>query len=148
MKTLLTRIALVVLALLLAAQLVPVERTNPPVKLELQAQAEVRAVLEGSCFDCHSNQTQWPWYSHVAPISWFVIRHVSHARDNLNLTEWSLMDVEAQLYLLGEMREQIEEGNMPLDSYLLVHWNARLSDDERDMLLAWIDEEVSLLAGL
>lgn len=147
MKRLLTITALTLPVLLLAAQLVPVERTNPPAKLEIPAQAEVGAVLQRSCYDCHSNHTRWPWYAHVAPISWFVTRHVSHGRENLNLTEWPLMDVEAQLFLLGEMKEQVEARNMPLDSYLLVHWSARLSDDERDLLLAWIDEEVSLLSG-
>ena len=87
MKKLLTRFALVLLVLLLAAQLVPVERTNPPVKSEILAPTDVQAVLERSCFYCHSNRTRWPWYSRVAPASWFVARHVREAREDLNLTE-------------------------------------------------------------
>lgn len=145
MKKLLTRFALVLLVLLLAAQLVPVERTNPPAKSEILAPIEVQAVLERSCFDCHSNKTRWPWYSRVAPASWFVARHVREAREDLNLTEWPLMDAEAQQFFLGEMRKQLEAGNMPLDSYLLLHWGARLNDTERELLLTWIDEEISLL---
>ena len=147
MKKLLSRAALVVLVLLLAIQLVPVERTNPKSKLEIPAPAEVRAVFERSCYDCHSNRTRWPWYSYVAPASWFVIRHVKDAREDLNLTEWPMLDFEAQLFYLGEMRKQIEEENMPLDSYLLLHWGARLSDTERGLLLDWIDEEVGLLSN-
>jgi hypothetical protein len=146
MKRLLTRIALSVLVLLLAAQLVPIERTNPPAKLEIPAPAEVGRVLERSCYDCHSNRTQWPWYSYVAPASWFVIRHVRDARENLNLTEWPLMDIEGQLFFLGEMKKQIAADKMPLDSYLLLHWGARLSDTDRSLLLAWIDEEIGLLS--
>lgn len=146
MKKLFTRAALAFLVLLLGAQLVPVERTNPPSKLEILAPADVRALLERSCFDCHSNFTRWPWYSYVAPASWFVIGHVRDARKDLNLTEWPLMDVEAQQFYLGEMKEQIKGGTMPLDSYLLLHWDARLSDAEREMLVGWIDEEVGLLS--
>jgi hypothetical protein len=146
MKKLLTRVVLVVLVLLLAIQLIPVERTNPPVKLEIPAPAEAHALLERSCYDCHSNRTRWPWYSYVAPASWFVIRHVRDGRKDLNMTEWPLMDTEAQLFFLGEMKKQLEERNMPLESYLLLHWGARLGDAERDALLAWIDEEIVLLS--
>lgn len=147
MKKLLTRIALVIFALLLAIQLIPVDRDNPPGKLQIPAPAEVSALLERSCFDCHSNDTRWPWYSYVAPASWFVARHVHDARADLNLTEWPLMDIEAQQFFLGEMKKQLEQKNMPLDSYLLLHWGARLSDAERELLLVWIDEEISLLSN-
>ncbi len=141
-----TRIALVVVTLLLAAQLVPVERTNPPATVEILAPSEVHAVLRRSCYDCHSNRTRWPWYARVAPASWFVTRHVRRGRSNLNLTEWPFLDGQAQQFFLGEMRKQISERTMPLDSYLLLHWGARLSDAERSLLLDWIDEEIGLLS--
>jgi len=146
MKKLLRRIALALLVLLLAAQLVPIERPNPPAKLEIPAPAEVGRVLERSCYDCHSNRTQWPWYSYVAPASWFVVRHVRDAREDLNLTEWPLMDIDGQLFFLGEMRKQIAADKMPLYSYRLLHWGARLSNADRTLLLAWIDEEIGLLS--
>ena len=147
MKKLLKGIALGALVLLLAVQLVPVERSNPPAKVEISAPAEVRTLLERSCFDCHSNHTRWPWYSYVAPVSWFVAKHVHDGRDDLNLTEWPLMDTEKQLFFLGEMKDKIKSRKMPLKSYLLVHWGARLSDEERSQLILWIDGEVSLLSG-
>lgn len=146
MKKLLVRLALVALLVLAAIQLIPVDRSNPPAKLEIPAPPEVRAVLERSCYDCHSNHTRWPWYSYMAPASWFVIRHVRDAREDLNMTEWPLLDVEGQLFFFGEMKKQIAEKNMPLESYLLLHWGSRLSAAERDLLLAWIDEEISLLS--
>ena len=147
MKKLLTRIVLAVLILLLAAQVIPVERDNPPAKLEIPAPTEVREMLERSCYDCHSNRTQWPWYSRVAPTSWFVASHVRDGQENLNLTEWPLLDVEAQQFFLGEMKEQIKLQKMPLGSYLILHWDARLSDSERALLVNWIDEEVALLSA-
>jgi hypothetical protein len=134
--------------LLAAAQFVPVERVNPPVKLEILAPPEVKTVLERSCFDCHSNRTRWPWYAYVAPASWFVTHHVEDARGDLNFTEWPAMDFEAQLHDLDEMKEEIEEEEMPLPSYLLVHRSSRLSQQERSMLIAWIEEEMTSLSSL
>ena len=125
----------------------PVDRSNPPSKVMIPAPREVQAILERSCFDCHSNQTRWPWYSYVAPASWFVAKHVRNGRQDLNLTEWPLLDTERQQFFLGEMKGQVKGGTMPLDSYLLLHWNARLSDEERETLLLWIDEEVLLVSG-
>ena len=147
MRKLLTAIGSVLVAGLLVVQLIPVERSNPPVKLEIPAPAGVSEMLQGSCYDCHSNRTQWPWYSRLAPASWFVAKHVREGRKNLNLTEWPLLDVEKQLFFLGEMKKQIKAKNMPLTSYLLVHWDARLTDDERSELLAWIDDEILLLSS-
>ena len=148
MKKVIVRSGLVALFLLVAVQFVPAERSNPPSKLEIPATATVSTVLERSCYDCHSNRTQWPWYSRVAPVSWFVIRHVRMGRENLNLTEWPVLDIESQQYFLGEMKKQIEQGCMPLDSYLLLHRDARLSESDRALLLGWIEEEIALLSGL
>jgi hypothetical protein len=139
------RCGLVALALLLVIQAIPVERDNPPAKVEILAPDEVQAVLQRSCYDCHSNNTRWPWYAYVAPISWFVTGHVHEAREDLNLTEWPLLDTAAQQFFLGEMKKQVEGGTMPLKSYLFLHPEARLSDAERQSVLDWIDEEVRLL---
>lgn len=133
--------------LLLAAQLIPVERSNPPVKLEIGAPAEIKTLLERSCFDCHSNRTRWPWYAYVAPVSWWVVDHVREARGDLNLTEWPGMDFEQQQFYLGEMKKEVKQHKMPLPSYLLMHRDARLSDDERSRLIVWIDREVAHLTG-
>ncbi len=134
-------------ALLLVAQLVPVDRSNPPVKLEISAPPEIKVLLERSCYDCHSHETRWPWYAYVAPVSWWVVGHVQDARGDLNMTEWPGMDFERQQYHLGEMKEEVKLHNMPLPSYLLVHRDARLTDEERATIIYWIDEEVALLGG-
>ena len=144
---LLRRSAAVLVALLLVAQLVPAGRSNPPEVAEISAPAEIQAILERSCYDCHSNRTQWPWYAYVAPVSWWVVHHVDDGRGDLNMTEWPLMDFEQQLHYLDEMKEEIEEGEMPLPSYLWVHRGAKLSDEERAALFQWIDDEVASLSG-
>lgn len=146
MRKRLLLVTLLGLILLLGIQLVPVDRSNPPAKIEIPAPADVHALLERSCYDCHSNQTRWPWYSRLAPASWFVADHVHDGREDLNLTEWPLMDTEAQQFYLGEMKKMIKNGEMPLRSYLILHWGARLTDDERQVLLRWIDDEVNLLS--
>lgn len=128
-------------------QFVPVDRSNPPARVEIVAPADVRSLLERSCYDCHSNRTRWPWYSRVAPFSWYLARHVGRGRADLNLTEWPLFDAERQRYFLSEMKGQVKNREMPLDSYLWLHRSARLSDEERESLILWLDEEVRLLSG-
>jgi hypothetical protein len=125
------------LAVLVVLQFFRVERTNPPVISEIQAPPEVREILRRSCYDCHSHETRWPWYSRVAPMSWLVADHVEHARGDLNFSDWPASDPEAQEHAFEDIREEVEEGEMPLASYLAMHPRARLSDEERELLLRW-----------
>jgi hypothetical protein len=126
-----------VLALVVVAQVIPVERTNPPVRSEVDAPPDVVALLRRACYDCHSYETQWPWYSHVAPISWILAHHVEEGRRELNFSEWPILDFEAQGHDLKDIEEQIAEGKMPLRSYRLMHPEARLDEAERGRLLEW-----------
>ena len=125
------------MATLVVLQFFTVERTNPTVISEIQAPAEVLKILRRSCYDCHSHETRWPWYSHVAPMSWLVADHVEHARGHLNFSDWPDLDLEAQEHAFEEIREEVGEGEMPLASYLVLHPRARLSDEERELLLRW-----------
>ena len=88
MKKTKARIGIIVLVVIIAIQFWPVERTNPPVLSDIEAPQEVKAVLHAACYDCHSNETRWPWYSYVAPASWLVTSDVTEAREHLNLSEW------------------------------------------------------------
>ena len=90
---------------------------------------ETRALAVRACFDCHSNETRWPWYSHVAPASWLVQRDVDEGREALNFSEWQRTYKEA-----GESSETVNEGEMPLQTYVLMHPSARLSLAERRAL--------------
>jgi len=76
----------------LGVQLVPVDRTNPPVESAVAAPAEVRSILRRSCFNCHSYETEWPWYGYVAPLSWLVAHHVHEAREEMNFSTWNRLN--------------------------------------------------------
>ena len=121
----------------LLIQLKQPERTNPPVVSEIHAPPEVAAILERSCYPCHSHETEWPWYSHVMPISWFVIDHVDEGRRDLNFSDWPLLDFEEIELALTDIDEQIANDEMPLPSYLLLHPSARLSDEDKETLREW-----------
>ena len=125
------------LLLFAGIQLVPVDRTNPPVLSRIEPPAEVRTILERSCYDCHSNETRWPWYSRVAPASWFMANHVRHGRGDLNFSEWPALDFELQEHAMHDIVEQVGEGNMPLRSYLLLHRDAKLGPEDRETLVRW-----------
>ncbi len=121
----------------LALQFVPVDRVNPPVGLNVDAPGEVEAVLRRSCYDCHSHETRWPWYSRVAPLSWWIAEHVEHGRGDLNFSQWPVFDFVEQGIALEDIEQQILKGEMPLSSYLILHPEARLSDEDRQRLLDW-----------
>lgn len=131
------KIVLGVLALLGVAQVIPVERTNPPVRSDVDATQEIATLLRRACYDCHSHETHWPWYGYVAPISWFLARHVEKGRGDLNFSEWPVLDFEAQNHDLHEIEEQVAKGKMPLRSYKILHPEARLDAAERARLLEW-----------
>lgn len=121
-------------ALLLLAQAVPYGRdhTNPPGRTEPRwSSPEVRDLAKRACFDCHSNETQWPWYTHVAPASWLVQRDVDEGRRKLNFQEWQTPQKEAH-----EAAEEVQEGEMPMKIYLPLHPQARLTPEEKAKLVA------------
>jgi hypothetical protein len=131
------RIALVAVAVFALAQLVPVSLTNPSVEAEIDVAPEVRAVLERSCFDCHSHATRWPWYARVAPASWLVARDVGEGREHLNFSTWGRYDAEERAEKLVEIGEVVAEGEMPPWFYLPLHPDARLTDADRAVLRGW-----------
>jgi hypothetical protein len=118
-------------------QFVPVDRSNPPVESEIPASPEVKTVLQSACYDCHSNETTWPWYSHIAPISWLVAQDVHAGRDELNFSTWNRYSTKQQVEKLKETLEEIEEGEMPPWFYLAVHRDIQLSARERAALQTW-----------
>lgn len=124
----------VVLALL---QLVPLDRTNPPVTAEVPAPAEVRQILRRACYDCHSNESKWPWYAYVAPASLLVAYDVHEARDHMNFSTWDAYTEAEQADHMEEIWKEVKKGDMPLWYYLPMHPEARLSDADKQALRAW-----------
>jgi len=148
------RWALLVVAVLLAiAQFVPVDRSNPPsdpqqsLAATAGPPAAVVAVLDRSCRDCHSNETRWPWYSRVAPISWLVAGDVEEGRSHMNFSEWALLDNRRQARRLEEICEEITTGAMPDPKYVLLHPEARLSAEEITAVCDWTRREAEALGA-
>ena len=117
-------------------QLVPVERTNPPVVAEPPwDSAQTRTLAQRACFDCHSNETAWPGYAYVAPISWLVAHDVTDGRAHLNFSEWGAAGRGRREDPGEESAEKIAGGEMPPASYLLLHPSAGLTDAEKQQLI-------------
>jgi hypothetical protein len=138
----------ILLGVLLALiQVVRPARTNPPVDESRTIQAltrmtpEVAAIFERSCKDCHSYRTQWPWYSQVAPVSWYVVSDVNEGRDHLILSDWARYDRKKALKRLDDICDEVGDGDMPPWPYVLIHSTARLSDADKSVLCNWTNEE-------
>ena len=133
----------------IAAQAFRPERTNPPstpgASLLAHATPEVAGILNRACRDCHSNDTRWPWYTNVAPTSWFVADHVNHGREHFNYSQWTSIDEDEQDKLLGAMCSLSQRGRMPLPSYLIVHRDAKVSPDDVKTLCAWTEKMRDML---
>jgi hypothetical protein len=130
-------IVVVAAFLLVAIQAVPMERTNPPAGPGLLAPEPVVDALHRACYDCHSNQTVWPWYSRVAPVSWLIVHDVNEGRHELNFSTWQDLAPARKARKRREGVEEIEKGSMPPWSYTLVHAEARLTPEEKAALKAW-----------
>ncbi|MEQ8768326.1 MAG: heme-binding domain-containing protein [Planctomycetota bacterium] len=131
------RILIVLVVIVLGIQLVPVDRSNPAVAGTIDAPPEVQDILKRACFDCHSNETKWPWYSYVAPVSWLVADDVEEGREHLNFSEWSKASEKDRRHMIEEVGEEVEEGEMPLDKYVWLHSEADLTDAEKQTLVTW-----------
>lgn len=131
---------------LIAAQAFRIDRTNPPIRQDVAAPREVEVLLRRACYDCHSNETVWPWYSQVAPISWLLARDVREGRRELNFSTWDAYDPAKKAKKLKESAKEIAEGEMPPWFYVAVHRDAALSPADTGRLRAWTDEELAKLA--
>ena len=139
-----TKLAIGCVALLLVIQLIPASRTNPPVvasrslAAHMNVPPEVQSVYKRACNDCHSNETVWPWYSHVAPVSWYVAHDVNVGRSHVNLEDWEAQESpkEANEHL-GLTCKLMQEGKMPPADYLLIHRNANVSPADINAVCAW-----------
>jgi predicted Fe-S protein YdhL (DUF1289 family) len=137
-------IALVVLFVLI--QFVRIDKTNPVSAKEndfieiYQPPAEIAELLKTSCYDCHSNESKYPWYTNVAPFSLFVEHHIDEAREYFNFSDWSSLTDKKKDHILEECAEEVEEGEMPLSSYLIMHSEAELSHEQKEVLEHYFSE--------
>ena len=143
-------LAVLVVAIVLVIQVIPVERnvsTVPPGQSFERTQkvpANVAAILKVSCYDCHSNNSRYPWYSELQPGAWFMAQHIKKGRDELNFDEFNNYSKRRKKAKIKSIISQIEKDEMPLRSYRMMHGNARLSADEKKELLDFFrDNEYS-----
>lgn len=132
-----SKIGLGVLVILVLIQFIPIERNNPAVTSEIPAPQPVKAILKRACYDCHSNETVWPWYSRIAPVKFIIQHHVDEGRHELNFSAWDQMPARKKAKAPHEMIEEIEKGEMPTWDYLLMHPDAKLSEQDIRVLKDW-----------
>ncbi len=131
------KLLLAVIVLLAAVQFVPVDRSAPQNETEVPANPEVRAVLKRACYDCHSNETKWPWYSRIAPVSWLVASDVHEGREEMNYSAWNRLSPKKQAKRFRQSWEEVKEGEMPLWFYIPMHPEAKLTDAEKALIKEW-----------
>jgi len=133
----LKRILVGLLVLFVLIQFVPAERSNPPVTEDVDAPAEVKAVLRRACYDCHSHETRYPWYTRIAPVKFLIAHDVEEGREHLNFSTWDAYSEEDRDHAREEVWEEVEEGEMPLWFYVPLHSEAKLTDADLAVLRAW-----------
>ncbi len=134
---------ILLIAAFVVFQFIGIEKTNPEFEPSMDfivmenPPEEIAQMIRSACYDCHSNETIWPWYSNIAPVSWKLEEHVIDGRDNLNLNMWGEFDVEDRAYVIEEMIEEMEEGEMPIPGYLITHSDAKLTAEQQAKLFKW-----------
>lgn len=107
--------------------------------------ANVSSMLKTACYDCHSNESKYPWYAYVAPVKWLVIRDIREGKKELNFSEWVSMDKADQAEVLGNISDEVISGEMPMKIYPIMHPKAKLSDEDRKAISDWADEYTEAL---
>ena len=129
---------IILTVILIGIQFIPAERSNPPVTEEINTPSDIKAILKKSCYDCHSNETKYPWYAYIAPVSYFVASDVNEGRKRLNFSEWDKYDEKKRDKKLEAIIEAVEEGEMPLSVYTLLHNDAILDTARINILKEWV----------
>lgn len=125
-----------VVVVVIGIQFIPVERTNPPVQSDIDAPSDVKAILKKACYDCHSNETNWVWYTKVAPMSFLAVKDVNDGRKHLNFSEWGSYTNKTEK-IMDEIWEEVREERMPPWQYRVVHSESKLTPEEKSVIRNW-----------
>ena len=138
------RALLIAAGLLLVLQFFQIDKTNPeaePAKdfiaMEVPPQ-QVADIMRAACYDCHSHQSEYPWYTSVQPVAWWIRGHINEGREHLNFSTWGDYAADEKRHKYEEFGEVVAEQEMPMSSYTWMHAEARLSPEQRQTLLAWV----------
>ena len=141
-RKILTSAAIAIFCCLLIAQVKTIQRTNPPLKGDLAAPPQIKTLLRGACYDCHSNETRWPWYTHIAPVSWLVGHDVERGRQELNFSEWGSYYPATRRRKLQWINRALREETMPPWKYRVLHPGTGLTQGDLMVLEQWIEAEI------
>jgi uncharacterized membrane protein YgaE (UPF0421/DUF939 family) len=135
-KTLLIVIG-VLICFILILQLFSPKFENPPVKAKLEASPEVQKILQDSCYDCHSNETKYPWYASIAPVSFLVAHDIKEGRRKLNFSEWNYSQKKGNKKIADIREEVLEDSEMPPWFYVMMHSKAKMTDQKKEIIRKW-----------
>ncbi len=137
------KIIIVLLFIIIVFQFIRIDKTTKPVDPTLdiialtKPDAEITSILKVSCYDCHSNQPTYPWYTNIAPFSWWIKHHINEGTHHLNFSDWGNYTQKRKDHKLDECIEMVEEDEMPMSSYTLMHKDAKLSPAQKALLINW-----------
>ena len=109
--------------------------------------ANVQAVLQNACYDCHSNNTSYPWYSNIQPMAWVMARHIKNGKDKLNFSDFGIYSVRRQISKLKGIANQVKDDEMPISSYRMMHTKANLTNDEIALIMDWMNKAADSLSA-
>jgi len=149
----LKKIMLLLFAALMIIQFFPPEKNTRTgetdivngIEKVLAVPADVHTILETSCYDCHSNDTEYPWYAEVQPVGWWINHHVKEGKAELNFDEFASYSLRRQYRKLEEINEEVKEGEMPLSSYTLIHKNAALTESQKLAIANWVSASMDFM---
>lgn len=145
-------IAIFLVFLLLAIQSIRIDKTTEPVNPATDfialtsANAEVANTLKIACYDCHSNQPSYPWYTNIAPVSWWIKHHIDEGSHHLNFSIWGTYKEKRKNHKLDECVEMVEEGEMPMSSYTIMHGDAKLTDAQKLQLVEFFKAQKTVMS--
>ncbi len=135
---------IIFIIILIVLQLIPVDKSNPPIdeSIALKAPQEVESILKKACYDCHSNETKWPFYANIAPLSFSISSHVKDGRKALNFSEWKNIEPKIKTKRIQRAIKTTKNGMMPLSTYLWLHEEAKLTKEEKRVLTTWLKDQL------
>jgi len=134
----LKKILIALVVIFVGIQFIPVERTNPPITQDVNPPENISVILKTSCYDCHSNETVWPWYSNIAPVSFLIANDVNEGREHLNFSEWDKYDAKRRSKKMDDVSELVEKGVMPLSIYTFIHSDAKMNPEKIKAIKEWV----------
>ena len=126
-----------------SGQVLPIDFT-----IVYRVPTNVQTILQNACYDCHSNNTSYPWYSNIQPMAWIMRRHIDNGKEKLNFSEFGSYSSRRQISKLKGIANQIKDDEMPLSSYKMMHSKAKLTKEEKDLIINWMNKKAESLSAI